>query len=237
MSKYSDSHKDRGNDYDENFIKYHGRRIIWNYEKKYLSECMRHIEPDRVLDFATGTGRIATEIKKINPLTEVYGIDISKSMLDIAISKNNNIKYIQLDCKDLDAFFEPASFDLVTAFRFFPNADHELRYIASKQLTLLIKPGGYLLFNNHKNASSPSFFLRRAKANLDTGVWNSELLSLFLNNFKIVGTRSYGLWPQTDRLPLFVPWSIVEPIENLNANYFSRLHRLGFDTLFLMRKL
>ena len=57
-------------------------------------------------------------------------------------------------------------FDLITAFRFFPNAEPALRIAAMQQLAALLAPGGKLVFNNHQNDGSLTGHLRRLRRRL-----------------------------------------------------------------------
>jgi hypothetical protein len=60
--------------------------------------------------------------------------------------------------------FEKESFDLITAFRFFVNAEPALRRAAVHALAPLLAPDGCFIFNNHQNINSPYMRVTRAYA-------------------------------------------------------------------------
>jgi hypothetical protein len=69
-------------------------------------------------------------------------------MLDVARRKLRRTELIGGDLTSEDAL-AGQSFDLITAFRFFANAEDGLREAVLKRLAEHLAPGGYLLFNNH----------------------------------------------------------------------------------------
>jgi hypothetical protein len=73
-------------------------------------------------------------------------------MLDIAKKKCIQAKFFLFDLTkespDLGAF------DLITAFRFFGNAQDELRLAALSALHSYLEPDGYLVLNNHRNPNA-----------------------------------------------------------------------------------
>lgn len=88
-------------DYDSISKKYEGLWIkqMKGYSSRLVSGLKIH-KGDRVLDLACGTGFVTLEIaKKLKNSGEVYAVDISKKMLDIAKKKNKykNIKFIEGD--------------------------------------------------------------------------------------------------------------------------------------------
>ena len=60
-------------------------------EHKYVLKAIDAKQHEIILDAACGTGKYAVEFFR-NGAT-VYGIDISKKMIDVAKSKNNKIHY------------------------------------------------------------------------------------------------------------------------------------------------
>jgi demethylmenaquinone methyltransferase/2-methoxy-6-polyprenyl-1,4-benzoquinol methylase len=113
---------------------------IWRKKvRKYFQE-NKH---NKILDIATGTGDLAIELAKLKP-TEIYGIDISEQMLDIAKQKaerkNINIKFQYADALNLE--FEDDYFDALScAFgvRNFENLEAGL-----KEMYRVLDKGGNL---------------------------------------------------------------------------------------------
>jgi hypothetical protein len=49
-------------------------------------------------------------------------------------------------------------------------------------------------------------------------------------------TYSLGLWPQTDFRAALLPWPLATALERVNLRCFSRMHTLGYNTVFVFRK-
>ena len=138
------------------------RREGWEWEKKTMDGIFDKISTgqEEVLDFACGTGRILNYLQhRFNNLT---GVDVSPEMLGVTKSYLPNINVIKADLTKNNIFKEEAkSFDLITSFRFFLNAQDSLREEVLQELSKIIKPNGYLIVNNHGNATSPSIKLQK----------------------------------------------------------------------------
>lgn len=118
-----------------------GIDVIW---RKKAIRSLKSIQPQYILDVATGTGDFALEsIKTLNP-KKIIGVDISQGMLDIAKEKiakkglQNQFEVAIGDSENLQ--FEDNAFDAVTvAFgvRNFENLEQGLA-----QIYRVIRPGG-----------------------------------------------------------------------------------------------
>ena len=151
---YRESHLHKGTDYHETFVSFPHRATIWGLEQWLLLKIVRkHFlnEPPRHLDFACGTGRI---LGYLSPYCRsAVGVDISASMLDVARGNETRAEIMEADITR-DDILGKREFDLITAFRFFPNAEFELRKEALGALARHLSGEGVLVFNNHKNAGS-----------------------------------------------------------------------------------
>lgn len=109
---------------------------------KYLSLKNLDIHPhDSVLDLCCGTGDLSRNIKKIQPLACITGIDFSRQMLSIAQSKSCDIKYIEGDITKLP--FEDNSFDFVTIGFGLRNISQPEK--AVEEAYRVLRPGGKFL--------------------------------------------------------------------------------------------
>lgn len=100
------------------------------------------------LDFACGTGRIAGLAAQ--SFGAVVGVDISESMLEYARTLPRVcVKRIDITREDLEM-----KFDVVTAFRFFLNAEDALRREAARAIWRRLNDGGRLVCNIHMNSES-----------------------------------------------------------------------------------
>jgi hypothetical protein len=82
-------------------------------------------------------------------------------MLAIAKEKLKRTEIIEADIT-AENILKPRKFNLITAFRFFLNAEPDLRSVAIGALAELLDEDGYLVFNNHQNSGSPWIKLRYA---------------------------------------------------------------------------
>ena len=157
VTSYRDSHTEEGKGaaYDEHYRTEVWRKILWNQEQLVLSSFLDTYFRNRtinLLDFACGTGRITSILE--NRVETSTAVDVSKTMLDEAKKKLKRTKIIQADLTKNNVL-EGRKFNLITAFRFFLNAEPGLRTEALQVLVSLLSKDGYIVFNNHKNKTSP----------------------------------------------------------------------------------
>ena len=228
---YTSSHFNKGEDYHIKFEKLPGRKIMWDLEKKIINDFINNKEIISHLDFATGTGRIAKLLEEKSK--EQYLLDSSKKMLEYAkkILNSDKCKFIEEDFTKINL---NKKFDLITAFRFFPNAEFFLREKAMKFISQHLKDDGVLIINNHYNFwSIPFFFSRLTLRNNGFGMSHKEIVELVkINNLKIYKYKSVGLLTHKDKSSI-IPWSFVSKFEN----YFYKKkvdHLMGYNVIYLI---
>jgi SAM-dependent methyltransferase len=100
----------------------------------------------------------------LQPLVqEPTGIDISRPMLNMARTRVPGARLI-LEDGSKEGVLPRDHFDLVTAFRFFLNADDDLRRGVLRAIAQTLRSDGLLIANIHGNlwsARLPSFLFRR----------------------------------------------------------------------------
>jgi predicted TPR repeat methyltransferase len=156
-TSYTDSHKYtcKGTEYEQHYQTQPWDKFLWSREREILLKILGRYFADReihLLDFACGTGRIISLLE--NYAVTSLGIDVSESMLKIAREKLTRTELIEADITE-DNIFETGRFNLITAFRFFLNAEPELRTKAIRKLSELLTDDGIFVFNNHHNSGSP----------------------------------------------------------------------------------
>jgi SAM-dependent methyltransferase len=128
---------------------------IWTHERKILTDLIaRHRKKWPAcdyLDFACGTGRVIEFMER--RVTTSRGIDISPEMLRLAAPK---LQRSELICSDITKSDAPeGKYDLITAFRFFLNAEPSLRVAVIKALAARLKNSeSILVLTNHGNPFS-----------------------------------------------------------------------------------
>jgi demethylmenaquinone methyltransferase/2-methoxy-6-polyprenyl-1,4-benzoquinol methylase len=153
------------------------------WRRKAVSKIREHCQNPRILDVATGTGDLAIEAVKLNPV-KITGIDISEKMLDIGrqkIKARNLEDIIELiKCDSENIYFEDNSFDAcMAAFGVRNFSDpvkglSEMRRVVRKNGIVVIlefsKPEGFIfkhLYNFYFGVVLPftgSFFSKDRKA-------------------------------------------------------------------------
>ncbi len=154
---YRDSHKyaGKGAEYEQYYQTQAWERFLWSREQEITLRILDKHLADRdvhLLDFACGTGRITSLLE--NRVKSSTGVDVSGSMLAIAREKLKRTEIIEADITS-ENVLKPRKFNLITAFRFFLNAEPHLRLAAIEALTELLADDGYFVFNNHHNLGSP----------------------------------------------------------------------------------
>lgn len=214
---YTNRHKGRGPDYHDSFSPEVNayRAMVWRLEQRVLNQILdKHLGHEGIahLDFACGTGRILGHfLAKVSSAT---GVDVSSSMMEIARQVAPGSELIEADLTQNDVLGE-RQFDLITAFRFFPNAEPDLRLAAFRTLSRHLAPRGILVFNNHKNRNSLARRISRllgrevAKGTMT----HSEVEALVAAaGLRIVEVIPLAILPVTQNhsiLPIF----ILEPVE------------------------
>ena len=228
---YTSSHFNKGEDYHIKFENLPGRKIMWDLEKKIIDEFINDKKIYNHLDFASGTGRIAKFSEKKNK--QQYLLDSSKKMLDYAkkILDSSKSTFIEDDFTKISL---NQKFDLITAFRFFPNAEFFLREKAMKFISKHLKDDGILIINNHYNFwSIPFFFARLTFRNNGFGMSHEEIVKLVkINNLKIYKYKSVGLITHKDKSSI-IPWNFVSYFENYFYKKKSN-HLMGYNAIYLI---
>ncbi len=193
---YRTSHLKSGASYDDYIADTPFDAYMARWEKEHLVRLANELFPDgipRYLDFACGTGRIT---QTVEPLArESHGVDVSEGMLVIARAKCSATRFQQADLTrgQLDL----GSFDLVTSFRFFGNAQDDLRRSALATMNALLREGGYLVINNHRNPHSIMEVLHRVSGGTPHEMdlhWFKLRRLLHQHGFTITRQCAIGFW-------------------------------------------
>lgn len=233
MTDYRASHTspEKGREYARSFLENNNKRFIWEWEQQVLSEIVTNLRKSsgkdqklRHLDFACGTGRILGYMRQF--VGDSIGVDVSDSMLKQA---QHNAPSSELMKRDLttDNPFPRRSFDLITAFRFFVNAQDHLRAQAMQELSTLVRPDGVLVFNVHVVRSSifgSSMLLYKRLKRDRSGTFRTMSIGevhelLTANDLTIVKTYHRGIIPIYNDDSERVPFGLLRPLEK----FFSKL--------------
>lgn len=157
---YRESHLDKGVRYDASLAESPFDAYMASWERKHLPDVVRRFFPDgpqRYLDFACGTGRITEQVAPM--ARQSTGVDISPTMIEEARKKCPQTRFHLADLTQQDP--DLGEFDLITSFRFFGNAQDELREGALRAITKRLTRGGHLVINSHRNPRALYALLNR----------------------------------------------------------------------------
>ncbi len=154
---YTESHKyeGKGGEYEECYRTQPWQKFLWMREQGIILRILEKYFQGRdidLLDFACGTGRITSFLEQ--RVKTSTAIDVSETMLAIAREKLRRTELIEADITKAN-ILKGRKFNLITAFRFFLNAERELRSAVMNALGELLADDGYFVFNNHHNLGSP----------------------------------------------------------------------------------
>ena len=135
-------------------------QVLWQIEREFLFRLLQenasYWPACSYLDFACGTGRVLAAIE--SKVASSTGVDVSDAMLRIAAQK---VRQSRLACADITTPPQPGErYDLITAFRFFLNANPSQRGSVMKALAARLRNRHSLLvFTNHGNLFSYKLLL------------------------------------------------------------------------------
>jgi ubiquinone/menaquinone biosynthesis C-methylase UbiE len=217
--RISHTSPEKGKLYDANFKKLAYRAYVWSWEKMVLTDILSFYfnnKPIKYLDFACGTGRIIGYLEPM--VNEAIGVDVSDSMLEVG---KQNVKKAELIKVDLtkELIFKEDYFDLITAFRFFLNAQQELRMDVFRILAKLLSQDGCFVFNIHCNSNSPlatllrfNHWIKRRPGKLNSLELNDVRRMLTENGLRIDNIYHFGILPVIKE-NFTIPKKYIELIE------------------------
>jgi SAM-dependent methyltransferase len=196
---YRDSHKysEKGAEYEAYYQERPWQRFLWLREQMVLLKILDKYFKGKdvhLLDFACGTGRITGLLE--HRVKTSTGVDVSPSMLAVAREKLARTEIIEADVT-ADNVLRDRKFNLITAFRFFVNAEPVLKVSAIRALAGLLADDGCFVFNNHQNYGSPwikvQCLWRRLKRS--DGVFNVMTVGQMKKLVEGVGLEVVELYP------------------------------------------
>ena len=129
--------------------------LLWEIERRYLDAFLHNFpvsaETINYLDFACGTGRV---LAFVAPKVEsARGVEVSPEMAIRARRRAPAADVVQADITEGTPV--EGRYDLITAFRFFLNAEPSLRLGAMQALAARLSgPHGRIVFNVHAHIPS-----------------------------------------------------------------------------------
>lgn len=199
---YRASHLDKGGQYDASLAESPFDAYMSSWERRHLPSLLRRFYPNgpqRYLDFACGTGRITAQVAPL--ARQSTGVDISPTMIEEAQKKCPQTQFHLADLTQQNLSL--GDFDLITSFRFFGNAQDELREGAMKAIAKRLANGGHLVINSHRNPRALYALFDRLTGG-DAGSMDLHLPKLrgllARHGLRIVALQPIGAWMLRSRL-------------------------------------
>ena len=194
--------------------------ILWdNVEKPLVKSVFEDIKTSgakKCLDFACGTGRITAVAEDV--FETVVGVDISADMLSVANKKLSRVRLIE---QDITSHPLKEQFDVISSFRFFLNAEHQLSSSVLKSMYKMLEEDGTLVVNVHVNKWSLLGVVYRLRNSIGGRVtantlgWKEFSKTLNAAGFHVVQTKWYGFYPRTGWMFSSVAKVCLFPFEKL----------------------
>ncbi len=235
--RMSHLHPEKGAAYHAAFFENPYRRMVWKLEKIILDNIVTKFYKNMQinhLDFACGTGRILNHLERhTNSST---GVDLSPSMLDVARKNIKRSKIIEADITKEDILGNK-KFNLITAFRFFPNAQKQLRIDAMMVLVKHLEENGYLVFNNHMNTDCLKYRISRLLGRGGYKGMSVDEVKLLAAEARLEIVKTYHLcvFPSTESRTLLPQYFLLR-IEKVLAR-IPMLTYCGENIVFVCRRI
>ncbi|MFW9852420.1 MAG: class I SAM-dependent methyltransferase [Candidatus Thorarchaeota archaeon] len=111
-------------------------------------ELLKYINKGKLLDVGTGHGRLLLELSNMNEDIQLFGLDISEKMIELA-KKNLSRFSIELKCGNItEAPYEDNFFNIVTCTGSFYLWDDPVKAL-NEIYRILISKGKFILFETH----------------------------------------------------------------------------------------
>ena len=165
-------------------------RLIYNLEKEVLSKLFAEMDSEQksLMDFACGTGRWTQLLEK--HFKETTGVDVSEEMIALARQKCEKSQFFVTDITSdtVDTELQSKQFDVITAFRFYKNAEEQLRRAVTEAIPKYLKNDGLFIFDLHLNTFSfmgiLANIIRLLRLQKLLGTGNLMIRTISLNNIK-----------------------------------------------------
>jgi len=180
------------------------------------------IKQGRLLDIGTGPGRLLHEVYKRNPEIELYGMDISSSMLEVAKQNLKELKTIDLQVGNIVKTEYPSDFfDCITSTGSFYNWDWPVAGL--NEIYRILKPGKTAyIFESYKDYDKAILSIR-LKENLKGYNAVRKILSKHFLNRQLRMTYSLKEYEEILKQTVFCKSYHIESLELGNLPIYVRV--------------
>ncbi|MFW9897308.1 MAG: class I SAM-dependent methyltransferase [Candidatus Thorarchaeota archaeon] len=138
------------------------------------------INEGNLLDVGTGHGRLLIEINKLNPKIELYGLDVSEKMINLAKANLKNIKADLQQGNITSTNYKSNYFDLITCTGSFYLWNSPIEGL--NEIHRILKTNKTaILFESHKEYDASALKVQIKKNLSSERFFNRKLVPYFLN--------------------------------------------------------
>jgi ubiquinone/menaquinone biosynthesis C-methylase UbiE len=186
---------------------------------KLIGNTLKH---GKLLDIGTGPGRLLFEINKRIPQIDLYGIDISASMLDVAKHNLKDIKNIDLRVGNIAQTDYPDNFfDFIVSTGSFYNWDNPVKGL-NEMFRILNTGSTAYIFDTNRDYDK-ILLISRLKDNLKEYNFFRRTLSKFFLRKQLSMTYSIAEYDQILKQTKFINGYDIQQIELGNLPIYVRL--------------
>jgi len=245
---YRDQFRESAEDYEKTTQSRH-IRLIYELEKQVLLKLLADMDSRKkaCMDLACGTGRW-TEILQEH-FKETIGVDVSEQMVSLAKQKCQKAEFIVTDITgdDADNRLQGREFDVITAFRFYKNAQEQLREQVTEAIPEYLKKNGLFIFDLHLNTFSfmgiLAGIIRFFKLQRPLGIGELTVRTISLNDiknlfkqspFEVIDYYGMGVLPGRTNYTL-LPKKLLYKIESFFTTH-KILRNFSYNILVVAKK-
>lgn len=209
---------------------------LWQEEQRILDREVIFLRAEishiSYLDFACGTGRILSFLE--TKVDDATGVDVAHAMLERARGVVRKAQLVQADLTRSDVL-QGNTYDLITAFRFFLNAELSLREEAMALLSKKLRnENSVLLFNMHGNVWSHRVFTKlwlRFRGKHLSAATRREVIALAeRHGLQVVRWYGFGVVPKV--LYRIIGSTFVYDLDRI-LSYIPGARYISYDLIFI----
>ena len=182
----------------------------------------KKLEQGKILDIGTGPGRLLYEINKKNPSFNLFGLDISKSMIDVARQNLKSVKDVDLRVGNIvNTEFQSDYFDSILSTGSFYNWDRPIEGI--NEIFRILKSGRTAYIFESTKDYDKTLLKSRLKNNLEGYNFFRRLFSKHFLDKQLRMTYSNNEFDEIIKQTKFKDSYKIEQIELGNLPIYIRL--------------
>jgi len=178
------------NTYDKYYQSSFGKKVD-EIEKDIINSLIKKIPTTEILELGCGTGHWTDYFSKKG--FEITAIDSSKTMLDIAKSKDINAKFMIANAQNIP--FEDESFQIISSFTMLEFVNNQDAVI--KEVYRVLKKGAWFILGILNEKSILGLTKNNSETFKNANFLTKEIIKAKLNKFEVIDVKS-GVYLSAD---------------------------------------